>query len=221
MMKARSYGQFCGLARALEIVGERWVVLIIRDLLVGPKRFTDIHHGLPRIPTNVLTARLKELEAAGVIHRRLLPRPAGSVIYELTEYGKELEGVIISLGRWGAKLLDEPRADEIITEDSMIMAMRATFHPEAARDVAADYELHFGPIIIHARVNGGKLEAGAGVIKSPDLIIEAGPAIKDLMAGVITPAEAVKKKIVHLKGDVSLLEPFAKIFRIEAMPART
>src|ERR1700730_8022475 len=116
-MRTRAYGQYCGLARAVEIVGERWVVLIIRDLLVGPKRFTDLHRGLPRMPTNVLTSRLRELESGGVVRRRVLPRPAGSVIYELTEYGTELEDVLIGLGRWGAKLLHEPRPDEIITAD--------------------------------------------------------------------------------------------------------
>ncbi|MGZ3531245.1 MAG: winged helix-turn-helix transcriptional regulator [Vulcanimicrobiaceae bacterium] len=218
-MKARAYGQFCGLARAIEIVGERWAVLIIRDLLVGPKRFTDLHHGLPKIPTNVLTARLKELEAAGVVRRRVLPRPAGSVIYELTEYGMELEDVLVGLGRWGAKLLDEPRPGEIITVDSITMAMRSTFHPEAARGLHAGYELHFGDIVIHASVDDGKLEAGAGPLPAPDLIIEAGPSIKDLMAGAIGPTEAVENGVVRLTGNADLLTRFAEIFRIEPMPA--
>jgi len=217
-MKARAYGQFCGLARALEIVGERWVVLIVRDLLVGPKRFTDLRSGLPKIPTNVLASRLKELEAAGVIRRRLLPRPAGSVIYELTEFGSELEDVVIRLGRWGAKLLDQPRVDEIITEDSMVMAMRSTFHGEAARGLRAGYELHFGDIVIHARVNNGKVEVAAGPLPSPDLVISAGPGIKDLMTGAIGPADAIKNGTVHLTGDARLLTRFAEIFRIEPMP---
>src|SRR5581483_3020027 len=117
-MGPRSYGQFCGFARAVEVVGERWSLLVLRDLFVGPKRFTDLHRGLPGIPTNILSARLKELEAAGVVQRRLLPRPNGAVVYELTEYGKELEGVVIGLGRWGAKSLDTPREGETVTVDS-------------------------------------------------------------------------------------------------------
>src|ERR1700736_888902 len=128
-MRTRAYGQFCGLARALEIVGERWAMLIVRDLLVSPKRFTDLHRGFPRIPTNVLASRLKELETAGVVRRRLLPRPAGSIIYELTEYGAELEDTVVHLGRWGAKSLGDPRCEEIITADSLVMAMRSTFRP--------------------------------------------------------------------------------------------
>ena len=218
-MRVRVYGQFCGLARALEILGERWAVLIVRDLLVGPKRFTDLLHGLPRIPTNVLAARLKELEFAGVVRRRVLPRPAASVIYELTEYGAELEDAIVMLGRWGAKLLDEPRSDEIITEDSMVMALRSTFYPEAARKLRANYELHFGDIVIHAKIDKGKIKVAAGPLLKPDLIITAGPAIKELMAGTITPAQAIKNGIVRLKGDADLLKSFAEIFRIGPMPA--
>ena len=218
-MRVRAFGQFCGLARALEILGERWAVLIIRDLLVGPKRFTDLLRGLPRIPTNVLAARLKELEVAGVVRRRLLPRPTGFVVYELTEYGAELEDVVVRLGRWGAKLLDEPRPDEIITEDSMIMALRSTFRCEAARKLRAGYELHFGDIVIHAQVDKGKVKVAAGPLAKPDLMIEAGPAIKELMAGMMSPSEAIKNGIVRLKGDARLLTRFAEIFRIDSMPA--
>src|ERR1022692_1526107 len=132
-MTTRVYGQYCGFARALEVVGERWAFLIVRDLLVSPKRFTDLHRGLSGIPTNVLTARLKELEQGGVVRRRLLPRPAASIIYELTPYGKELEDVVVTLSRWGAKTLGEPRCEEIVTADSLVMAMRSTFRPESAR----------------------------------------------------------------------------------------
>ena len=102
-MGRRTYGQSGGLAQALEIIGERWALLIVRDLLEGPRRFTDLRSGLPRIATNVLSARLKQLETAGVVRRRVLPRPDGSVVYELTDYGRELEDVVDSLARWGAR----------------------------------------------------------------------------------------------------------------------
>ncbi len=218
-MKARPYGQYCGLAKAIEVVGERWAVLIVRDLLVSPKRFTDLHRGLPKIPTNVLTSRLKQLEGAGVVRRRLLPRPENSVIYELTEYGLELEDVLAGLGRWGAKMLDVPGPGEIITVDSMVMALRSTFRAEQARGLYAAYELHFGDIVIHAVVEDGKLEASAGPLQAPDLIIEAGPGIKDLMSGEIDANEAIEKGIVHLAGDANLLAHFGQIFRIDPMPA--
>lgn len=217
-MSTRAYGQFCGFARALEIVGERWALMIIRDLLVGPKRFTDLHRGLPGIPTNVLTARLKEFEEAGIVRRRALPRPERGVVYELTSYGTQLEDTVVHLGRWGAKLLCEPRPDEIVTPDSLIMALRSTFRREAARKLHVGYELRLGEIVLHARIDDGKIEAGAGPLTAPDLIIEAGPGIKFLMSGEMSPAEAIANGTVHLTGDARLLERFAEIFRIDPMP---
>src|SRR3954451_22104697 len=102
-MTTKTYGQYCGVARALELVGERWALLIVRDLLVGPKRYTDLRAGLPKIPTNVLATRLKELESAGLVERRVQPRRSGAIVYELTPYGLELDMVVLALGRWGAR----------------------------------------------------------------------------------------------------------------------
>ena len=135
-MKTRGYGQYCGFARALEVVGERWALLIVRDLLIGAKRFTDLLRGLPGIPSNVLTVRLKELEHAGLVRRRVLARPSRAVVYELTAYGRELEPVVVELGRWGAKSLGDPRPDETITVDSLITALRTTFTPRRRADFA-------------------------------------------------------------------------------------
>src|SRR5690242_11209558 len=110
-MPSRGYGQYCGLARALELVGERWALLIIRDLLVGPRRFTDLRNGLPRIPTNVLSDRLKELERDGIVQRKILPRPASATVYELTAYGAQIEDAVMRLGTWGAQRLGEATPD--------------------------------------------------------------------------------------------------------------
>src|SRR5690349_9117506 len=123
-MVKRSYGQYCGFARALELVGERWALLIVRDLLIGPKRFSEIQRGLPGIPTNILTSRLNELEDSGLVQRRLLARPAKGVVYELTEDGLALEDAVMALGRWGARHLGEPNEDEVVTEDSIASALR-------------------------------------------------------------------------------------------------
>lgn len=213
-MARKRYGQFCGLVRAAEIVGERWALLIIRDLLVGARRYTDLHHGLPGIPTNVLAARLKELEEAGVVTRRLLPRPNRSVVYELTEYGRELEPAVLALGRWGAKALTEPGPDEVVTTDSMIMAMRSTFRPEAARELQASFELRMGEIVINMRIENGHLEVAAGGVRDADLVIETGPAIKALMAGEVSPSEAQADGSVRLTGDPALLTRFVEAFRI-------
>lgn len=214
IMSARRYGQFCGVTRALEIVGERWALLIVRDLLVSPKRFTDLRQGLPRIPTNILSTRLKELEEAGVVRRRVLPRPSGAVVYELTEYGQELDEIVMALGRWGAQRLGEPGPEDIVTEDSMIMAMRSTFHPEVAVGRTDRYQLNLGQIVIHIDVDNGDLTVGGGEAPDRDVVIEAGPAIKALMAGEVTPDEAVADGSVKVTGDPDLLKQFAETFRI-------
>lgn len=213
-MVQRTYGQYCGLARALELVGERWALMVVRDLLVEPKRFTDLHRGLPGIPTNILTARLKELEAAGVVQRRVLPRPAGSVVYELTAFGYELDEAVKHLARWGAKALGPGEPGEIVTPDSLIMALRTTFQEKAARNVRAGYELRAGEIVIHAKVSNGKLHVGEGPLADADMTIEAGPGMRALMAHEVTPKEAIRSGSIHVKGRTEYLERFADLFQI-------
>ena len=133
-MAAREYGQYDGITQALEIVGERWALLIVRDLLVGPRRYGELAAGLPRIPSNILAARLKELQAAGVLRRA--PR-SRVVVYELTPYGRELEPVVLALGAWGFKALGDPREEQIITPDSMTMSLRTAFRPQVAANLPA------------------------------------------------------------------------------------
>jgi DNA-binding HxlR family transcriptional regulator len=217
-MTNRSYGQFCGFARALEVVGERWALLVVRDLVLGPKRFTELRRGLPRIPTNILSARLKELEDAGVLRRRVLPRPAAGVVYELTGYGQELEDIVLRLGLWGARSLGEPRPDDIVTTDSLILALRATFLPEAAGELRAGYQLNLGDVVVHARIDQGGLEVGEGPLARADLVIETGPAIRALLSGELSPGEAVQTGSVRLTGDPDLLTRFVEAFHIPPAP---
>src|SRR5215217_3839344 len=143
MATMRTYGDGCGIAHALDLVGERWALLVVRELLLGPKRFTDLRDGLPNTSPNVLAQRLRELEEDGVVRRRKLPPPAGSWVYELTDWGRELEQVIIQLGRWGTRSASLPR-DAEIGVDSMILSLRVRFDPEAARGLRAEYELRLG-----------------------------------------------------------------------------
>jgi DNA-binding HxlR family transcriptional regulator len=217
-MSTRTYGSYCGIARALELVGERWSLLVVRDLILGPKRFTDLRRGLPRIPTNVLSARLKELEHAGIVCRRLLPLPLTGVVYELTEYGRELEDIVLRLGLWGAQSLGEPRPGEILTVDSIILALRATFQPRAARGLRASYELRLGDIVIHARVDNGAVDIAKGPLPEADLHLETDLTIRLLMSGEVSPAEAVKSGKVRVTGKRDLLERFVEIFRIPSAP---
>ncbi len=218
-LKTRAYGQYCGFARALEVVGERWTLLIVRNLLVGPKRFTDMMRGLPGIPSNVLTLRLKELEHAGIVRRRVLARPSRAVVYELTAYGLELEPAVAELGRWGAKNLGDPRPGETLTVDSLITALRSTFNPAPARRFRAGFEVRVGEIVLHARVDNGRVTVAEGALPGADLTIEAGPGIRALMAGELSPAAAIESGTMHVTGNPELLTRFAEIFRIEPMPA--
>ncbi|OLT46342.1 HxlR family transcriptional regulator [Saccharomonospora sp. CUA-673] len=216
-MGKRQYGQFCGLVRAVELVGERWALLIVRDLLVSPKRYTDLKRGLPRIPTNVLSTRLKELEAAGIVERRLLPRPDGSVVYELTEYGADLEDVVLALGRWGARSLGDPRPDEIVTPDSMVIALRSAFRAgAAATESDVRFELRLGDVVVHAHVAAGVLTAGVGAAPEaePDLVIESGPAIRAVLAGEVDAGTALDEGLVAVTGPKELLAVFTRLFRL-------
>jgi DNA-binding HxlR family transcriptional regulator/putative sterol carrier protein len=217
-MAGKTYGQFCGLARAIELVGERWAPLILRDLLVGPRRFTDLRKGLPKIPTNILAARLRELEQTGVVRRRVLPRPAAAVVYELTEYGQDLREVFLQLGAWGARSLGHPRADDIVTAGSLVLALQATFRADRAAGFSARYQIEVGEVVLHARVDDGRLEAGEGPIADAGLTIEAGPMLKALMAGELAPREAIETGRVRVRGDAALLDRFVEIFHVGPKP---
>lgn len=217
---SKAYGQYCGLARALELVGERWTLLIVRDLMVGPRRFGDLHKGLAGIPTNILTTRLKELEQAGIVKREVLPRPEKGVAYVLTPDGLALEPALRELSLWGAIRMGDARPDEIVTPDSLTMALRTTFQPEAARGVTAAYELRFGELVLHARIADGKLSAGQGPAPDPDLVLSTGPAFRELLMGEISPEQALAAGMLSIEGDPAELKRFFSYFKLPAAPLR-
>ena len=138
MATMRTYCDGCAAAHALDLVGERWALLVVRELLLGPKRFTDLRAGLPNVSPNVLAQRLRELERAGVVWRRKLPPPAASRVYELTDWGLELEPVITQLGRWGARSPSKPR-DAELGVDSLILSFRPMFDARAAEGFTASF----------------------------------------------------------------------------------
>ncbi|KJL47808.1 putative HTH-type transcriptional regulator YybR [Microbacterium hydrocarbonoxydans] len=219
-MAARSYGQYCGVTTAVELIGERWALLIVRDLLVGPRRYTDLKQGLPRIPTNILSTRLKELQEAGVVRR--VPLHNCGLVYELTDYGRALEPVILALGRWGFQTMGDPGEGDIVTPDSLTMALRTAFQADAAAD--AEYEVHVGDVALRASVRDGRLSVarvgGAqrrdeGSEAEADAVIVAGPGIRRLISGELTPAEALEQDVLAVvRGDVSVLDDFARTFHI-------
>jgi DNA-binding HxlR family transcriptional regulator len=211
---ARDYGQYGGISRALELVGERWALLIVRDLLVGPRRYGELAAGLPRIPSNILAARLKELQAAGVIRRA--PR-SRVVLYELTPYGRELEPVVLALGAWGFKAMDDPRDEQIITPDSLTIDLRTAFRSDVAATLPATaYAASFGPADLLIRVDGARLDVARG--DGPvDLAFSAGPGVYRLMSGELAPDRAIATGVVRvLHGHSELLDRFANTFHVAA-----
>jgi DNA-binding HxlR family transcriptional regulator len=211
---ARDYGQYCGVTRALELVGERWSMLIVRDLLVGPRRYGELAAGLPRIPSNILAARLKELQAAGLLRR--MPR-SRVIVYELTEYGRELEPVVLALGAWGFKAMGDPRDDQIVTPDSMTMALRTAFRPLVAATLpTTSYAAQFGAAELLIRVDGPALEVERGDGPA-DLVFAAGPGIRRLISGELAPARAIADGVVEVRrGRDDLLDRFAQTFHLAA-----
>jgi DNA-binding HxlR family transcriptional regulator len=171
----RTYGDRCGIARALDLVGERWALLVVRELLLGPKRFTDLRAGLPQIGPDVLSQRLRELEGSGVLRRRKLPPPAGSQVYELTEWGLDLEPVVLGLGRWGSRAPLAEGDDAVFGADSAMLALKTMFDPAAADGLTASYELRLGESRFSLRVADGRLEIARGEAERPDAVIETDP----------------------------------------------
>jgi DNA-binding HxlR family transcriptional regulator len=218
-VSTKTYGQFCGLATALELVGERWALLVVRELIHGPRRFTDLRQALPRIPTNVLASRLKEFEAGGIVCRRVQPRPATSVTYELTDNGQDLRQVVLTLGAWGARAMGPaPRPEEVMTPGALMLALEGTFQPRQARGLRAGYELRVGPIVIHARIARGRLATGPGPLPGADVVIEAGPAFKSILSGELSPDAARRQGAVKITGDAALFRRFAEVFTIGPPP---
>jgi len=215
----RSYGDPCGIARALDLVGARWALLVVRELLLGPKRFTDLRGGLPGASPNVLSQRLRELEQAGVVRRRKLGPPAGSRVYELTEWGLDLEPVVLALGRWGSRSASMPPAE--LSVDALILALKTTFDPHAAGTLRARYELRLADDRFRVEVAEGRLELRRGAAERPDAAIGADAAtLRGLVFGDLPLAEAVGSGKVTLEGDRSAVTRFLRLFSRPA-PATT
>jgi DNA-binding HxlR family transcriptional regulator len=168
----RTYGDSCGIARALDVVGERWALLVVRELVLGPKRFTDLRAGLKQLSADVLAQRLRQLEQAGVVRRRTLPPPAGSRVYELTERGHELEPVLLALGRWGSRAA-MPAGGGPLGPDALVLALQTQFDPARAAGLAATFELRIGDDRFHARIHDGELRLERGGGDPPDAVIAA------------------------------------------------
>jgi len=220
MATKRSYGEACRFAYALDLVGERWALLVVRELLLGPKRFTDLRGGLPHASPNILSERLRELERAGVVHRRKLPPPAASQVYELTEWGKELEPVVTQLGAWGARAAVPPEHQEI-GASSIVLALRSLFDAEAAADLEASYELRLSEETFRIGIATGELELARGAAEAPVATIETDPGtLAALLTGQLPLEDALESGAASIEGTKKEARHFLKLFPMpEPCPA--
>ncbi len=207
----RRYDDPCGVARALDMVGERWALLIVRELLFGPKRFADLRFGLPRVSQNVLSHRLQELEQAGVVRRRRLGPPASAGVYELTERGRDLEPVLVQLGRWGSRAPLGSAGE--LSVDALILALKTTFDPDAAVGLSATYELRLGDDRFVARIAEGRLEVARGAGGEADAVIEASAAtLRSVVFGDRRLRDAAQAGDLRVEGDERAAARFAELF---------
>src|SRR5215208_4586344 len=191
-MAKRSYDQFCPAARALDVLGERWTLLIIRELLLGPKRYTDLVAGLPGIGPNVLADRLRHLQTAGVVERSSLPPPAASMVYELTPLGRGLRPVVLSLMSWGLHFLGTPKPGESSKPGWLLQLLEAAADHEAARGVHESYQFCVDGTVLHVDVADGRVEAHEGPAADPALVSTTDfDTFLALGARSIAPSEAV------------------------------
>jgi DNA-binding HxlR family transcriptional regulator len=210
----RRYEDACGAAHALDLVGERWALLVIRELMLGPKRFGDLRGDLPGISANVLTQRLESLEAAGVLTRRKLPPPASAQVYELTPWGYEAEPIFQSLGRWAAR---SPAHDPSLplSAVSLLLSFRTMFDSKQAQDLAARIGFRLGKETFLVRIEAAQLEAARGEIAQADLVFTGPPpVVAAAVYGGVPLATLEAEGALALEGDRALAERFVTLFTL-------
>ncbi len=228
--RKRAYHDGCAVAHALDLIGDRWALLVARELMLGPRRFSDLRAGLPGISANVLTQRLAELELSGIVQQRTLPPPATARVYALTEWGAELEPVLQAMGRWAARSPHRP-AGAPMSVTSVVLSLRTMFDPAAAAGLTLTVDFTLAGMPLRARVADGRLavapagesglahaggdpaEGGSDAADAADVAVATDP---DTFAGLIygggTLAEAERSGALTLRGDPEALTRFAGLF---------
>jgi DNA-binding HxlR family transcriptional regulator len=205
-----SYFDGCPTSHALDLIGDRWTLLVVRELLLGPKRFTDLLRGLPRISRNVLSLRLDSLEAAGVLHRRTLPPPSAAAVYGLTERGLELETVLQAIGRWGVKSPSLPASDTLGV-DTFVLGLRGTFDGAAAVGIEARYELRIGEDSFDIRISDGTMLIRRGEADGPAVAFDVDVSAMASVARGDSPLDAALSPVDDRAAEK--LAQFASLFR--------
>jgi DNA-binding HxlR family transcriptional regulator len=212
MTGRRKYDQGCAVAHGLDLVGERWALLVVRDLLLGPKRFVDLREGLPGASPDVLTQRLRELQEAGVIRRRKLPPPAGAWVYELTEWGAQLEPVVVELARWSSRSPSMPH-DAPIGVDSLVLALRQLFDADAAADLRHRVGLRLNGQDFTADIADGRLTVSRAPAEPVDATLDADTStLAALLWKRRSLGAAVRSGDATTTGSRAVLDRFLRLF---------
>jgi DNA-binding HxlR family transcriptional regulator len=212
MTGQRTYGQGCAVAHAMDLVGERWALLVVRDLLLGPKRFTDLLAGLPGASPGVLTQRLRELTEAGVLLRRKLRAPAASWVYELTPWGKQLAPIVTNLAQWASQS-PSMRYDAPLGTDSLMLSLGALFNPAAAGDLEAVIAVYLTDEPFEVRITHGELMVKRGEAQNPTATLVTDQSGLLSLLRTDTSLEAVQSDgSLHVAGDTETIERFRRLF---------
>ena len=211
-MKKKLYQQYCPMSYSLDVIGDRWTLHIIRDLTFGARRFTDLHNGLPGLATNLLSKRLKEMEASCLISKKTLPPPASSTVYELTEQGRSLQKVNAALSDWGMQYLQVPAPDEDFLGLIPAMSSLYKFYDfNTANGITSVCEFHSDGEIFTAKMDNGQLKVSLGMIDNPDVTIEILD-LKTLVAlinHVVSIGDALSDgHIKYVAGDIVAFQAF-------------
>lgn len=209
----KTYGQFCPLASALDLVGERWTLLIVRELLfLGPRRFTDLQAGLPGLAPNLLSARLRGLEQAGLVERATLPAPAGSNVYRLTGDGRDLREPILALMRWGNRHLPRLSEDDAVRPELALMALEAGFQADRAAGLQASYEVVVDGTAFTLAIDDGALELRPGPATDPAVRVRADlRTIAQIATGQTDVGTALASGRLEVEGDAGDVERLGRL----------
>jgi len=215
---SRTYGQHCGLARALDRVGERWTLLIVRELLVGPARYTDLRDGLPGMATNLLAQRLRALEDQGIVTRRRLPPPAATTVYELTELGRGLEEAVESLIRWGGRWMPEGSESDVFRPQWLALAVRALTRPATGGGPPLTCRIEAGAAVFTLLIALDGVEVALGDEAPAQLTVATDPrTLLAVASGALALGTAIEDGAVVARGDQEAIERMEAVWRRPAL----
>jgi len=220
-MPEHRYHQYCALARALDVAGDRWTLLIVRELTPGPRRFTDLIDGLPGIGRNLLTERLRALERDGIVARGELPPPAARQVYELTDDGRDLAAAMAPLMAWGARRIGDRKPGETFRARWPAVAMAGLADREAAKGISGTYQFLIGDSAFHFKVDDGSIELHDGRVREPAVVVSTDEETwAEVASGKIRFSSAAATGALTATGDRQAMKRFREIFSRKQMLAR-